>query len=121
MKTKIVFCFLIIFAAVSVHAEPVYLSCYLIESGGEKNPIDITLDEANQKVMWVLQNGRTANTTGLFKADRVVFFDPGGGYPLQYTIDRVNLSFQRTLTIEAKQWNNTGMCSILQAPTNRKF
>ena len=121
MRTKIVLWFLIIFGATSVHAEPVYLACHVIDTQGKKTRIDITLDEANQHVSYlIVDTGLTQKTTGVFSADRVFFVsDPGTVIEIQNTIDRVNLSFQRALP----RLNSVdkGMCSIVQAPKNRKF
>ena len=109
----------IIFGPVNVHAEPVYLNCQVIDTAGGKTSIDITLDEANQLVSYVIvDTGRTTKTTGVFSADRV-FFIGTGSIELQYTINRVDLSFQRTIPL--LNTVDKGKCSIVQVPRNRKF
>ncbi|MGH7793107.1 MAG: hypothetical protein ACREOB_12410 [Thermodesulfobacteriota bacterium] len=121
MRTKIGLWFLIIFAAATVYAEPVYLACHVIDAKGNQTRIDITLDEASQHVSYsIVDTGLTRKTTGIFSADRVFFVSNSGDLmEIQYTIDRVNLSIQRALPRLKRL--DTGMCSVVQVPKNRKF
>jgi hypothetical protein len=72
MRTTIVLWCLIIFGAASAHAEPVYLNCHVSDSQGNTTRINITLDEANQNVSYLIVNaGFTQKTTGVFSTDTV--------------------------------------------------
>jgi hypothetical protein len=121
MRTTIFLWCLIIFGAASVNAEPVYLNCQVNDSAGNVTRINITLDEANKQVSHVIvDTGFTQITTGVFNADTVFFVsDPGRSAEIQYTINRVSLAFQRTVAIIRR--SDTGACSIVDAPKNRKF
>jgi len=65
-----------------VQAEPVYLDCHVIDTQGHKTRINITRDEANQHVSYlIVDTGLTQKMTGVFSADRVFFVsDPGAVY-----------------------------------------
>jgi len=86
-------------------------------SNSGDSALRLTLDEASQRVtLFVVDTGYTLVTNGVFSPDKVSFVVPGR-YEFQYTINRIDLSFQRTIV----QITQNGVCSIEQVPQNRKF
>ena len=105
-----------------------YLNCQLTDSkSGKVTRINITLDEATKQVSLVLvDHGLTESTTGIFNPDTVFFVSPksSGTIAIQYSINRISLSLQQRVRIDAGQIiekTDLGKCSIVQAPKNRKF
>ncbi|WP_370308348.1 hypothetical protein [Sphingobium abikonense] len=98
-------------------AAPTYLECHLTQETGLL-PVQIALDEANQKVTIGLPSGRTVTRDGLFGPNEIKVVDD----QMTWTIDRVSSSIRRTFAfMPADDPGERGKCKIAPVPENRAF
>lgn len=97
---------------------PVYLACTLKNGDGEI-AVDVTADEANQTAaVTILRTGRAVTRRALFSPEKVTIPDDNG---MTWSVDRVNLNFDRVIVIGDYRSTETGRCSVKPQPQKRAF
>jgi hypothetical protein len=91
----------------------IYLDCVIPDDTG-KRLFHITLDESTQSVSYIIPEFNVQKTFKcIFTPDKVVFNS--------FEINRVDLSITRTIKIVDDIRVDKGTCTMLQAPSGRKF
>ncbi len=98
-------------------AEPTYLVCQLVQETG-LIPVEIALDEDNQKVTIGLPSGRTVSRDGLFGPTEIKVVDD----QTTWIINRVSSSLRRTFAfMPLSDPGEHGECAVKAAPAKRAF
>lgn len=96
---------------------PIYLTCeWRVDS--ETSRVNVSLDEANQRAVIAIVDGRTVTRSALFTPTEVRVVDE----PMTWTFSRVDLTFRRTFSfMPPSDPGNVGKCKLAPAPAKRAF
>ena len=109
--------FLVLLSSAPAAAAPTYLAC-TVDQGDGPLAVEVTADETEQRATVLLPStGRVVTVKALFSPAEVNILDDVS----TWVVDRVNLGFQRIVTIGDHRSVYSGSCKIKPAPPKRAF
>lgn len=95
---------------------PTYLACTL-DQDGKALPVEVAVAEDAQQAIISLPSGRVVTRQALISPTMVKVPDE----QMVWSIDRVSLAFDRTITIGGAVSTERGKCELKPAPAKRAF